>query len=60
MPPHQAAIQWQRSPLPVDAESGKRPDGAALRRIHAGAHKNGFITNSIKARVTVPTPEATA
>lgn len=29
----------------------KTPDAAALRRIHAGAHKNCFIANSIKAKV---------
>lgn len=33
--------------------SDKIPDGAALSRIHAGAHKNCFIGNSIKAQVTV-------
>jgi len=31
----------------------KIPDGAALSRIHAGAHKSCFIGNSIKAQVTV-------
>ncbi|KAB2904416.1 MAG: OsmC family protein [Burkholderiaceae bacterium] len=38
----------------------KVPDGAALNRIHAGAHKNCFIANSLKARVTVVTEAATA
>ena len=40
--------------------SDKVPDGAALNRIHAGAHKNCFIANSLKARVTVVTETATA
>lgn len=31
----------------------KRPDDAAMRRIHAGAHRNCFIARSIKAAVTV-------
>lgn len=31
----------------------KMPDEAALGRIHAGAHKNCFIGNSIKAKVSV-------
>lgn len=35
------------------------PSAAALGRIHAGAHKNCFIANSIKAKVTV-TAETTA
>lgn len=29
------------------------PNAAALGRLHAGAHKNCFIANSIKAQVTV-------
>jgi organic hydroperoxide reductase OsmC/OhrA len=31
----------------------KTPDAAALNRIHSRAHKNCFIGNSIKAKVTV-------
>lgn len=31
----------------------KRPDEAALAKIHAGAHKNCFIANSVTADVTV-------
>ncbi|WP_137893103.1 OsmC family protein [Ramlibacter sp. 2FC] len=38
----------------------KMPDAAALARLHAGAHKNCFIANSLKARVTVVTETATA
>ncbi|MFC7516370.1 OsmC family protein [Herbaspirillum sp. GCM10030257] len=33
----------------------KLPDAAAISRIHAGAHKNCFIGNSIKAKVSVVT-----
>ena len=33
----------------------KKPDAAALGRLHAGAHKNCFIGNSITAKVTVAT-----
>jgi len=33
----------------------KTPDAAAVGRLHSGAHKNCFITNSIKAKVTVAT-----
>lgn len=33
----------------------KVPDSAALSRIHAAAHRNCFIANSIKAKVTVTT-----
>lgn len=36
------------------------PDAAALQRIHAGAHKNCFIGNSIKSRVIVATGTAAA
>ncbi|MGJ7530744.1 OsmC family protein [Variovorax sp. GB1P17] len=38
----------------------KVPDNAALNRIHADAHKNCFIANSLKARVTVATEATTA
>lgn len=31
----------------------KQPDAAAIKRIHASAHKNCFIANSIKAKVDV-------
>ena len=31
----------------------RQPDEAALNRLHAGAHKNCFISNSIHAKVTV-------
>lgn len=40
--------------FPQVAFGGDRiPDAAALRRIHAGAHKNCFIGNSITAEVIV-------
>lgn len=38
----------------------KVPDDAALSRIHAGAHKNCFIANSLKAQVTVKTAVVSA
>lgn len=38
----------------------KLPDGGAIRRIHAGAHKNCFIANSLKTRVIVTPDEVTA
>ena len=31
----------------------KIPDAAALKRLHAGAHKNCFIANSLKTEVSV-------
>lgn len=31
----------------------KQPDAAAIQRLHASAHKNCFIANSIKAKVDV-------
>lgn len=31
----------------------KKPDAAALKRLHSGAHKNCFIANSLKTSVTV-------
>lgn len=31
----------------------KQPDSAAIQRLHAGAHRNCFIANSIKAKVEV-------
>ena len=39
---------------PAITFSGERiPDEAALARLHAGAHKNCFIGNSIKAEISV-------
>ena len=39
---------------PVIAFGGdKVPDAAAIRRIHAGAHRNCFIGNSITAEVVI-------
>ncbi|MGJ7538241.1 MULTISPECIES: OsmC family protein [unclassified Variovorax] len=38
----------------------KTPDAVALARLHAGAHKNCFIGNSITAKVSVVTDEVTA
>jgi organic hydroperoxide reductase OsmC/OhrA len=38
----------------------KTPDAAAVSRLHSGAHKNCFITNSIKAKVTVATDTVVA
>jgi organic hydroperoxide reductase OsmC/OhrA len=39
---------------PVIAFGGdKVPDETAIRRIHAGAHKNCFIGNSITAEVVI-------
>jgi organic hydroperoxide reductase OsmC/OhrA len=33
----------------------KKPDDAAIARMHAGAHKRCFVGNSIKAKITVGT-----
>lgn len=40
--------------LPVVRFAGdKHPDAAALAKLHAGAHRNCFIANTINAAVTV-------
>ncbi len=38
----------------------KMPDAAALARLHAGAHKNCFIRNSVIAKVSLVGDEVTA
>lgn len=40
----------------ISFSGDKTPDADALDKIHAGAHRNCFIANSIKAEVTVETP----
>ncbi|MCP5009592.1 MAG: OsmC family peroxiredoxin, partial [Aestuariibacter sp.] len=37
----------------IEFAGDKQPDAAAIKRMHASAHRNCFIANSIKAKVEI-------
>jgi organic hydroperoxide reductase OsmC/OhrA len=47
-----AITRIELSPV-VHFAGDKQPDAAALAKLHAGAHRNCFIANTINAEVTV-------